>query len=777
MAIILPGTNGWGSPQEIMQQQQVANASSGMQYQIQEQIPVSSIGANPNYNNTYLQFNTQNKSFLDMHEYLKMRGIKNNAFMLLLYDPDLANINPRDPNLPFIWQQRVLRECMLNYWYFIREIVRIPDQGGSMSGVMYKLHRGNLAYNFLSLLNINIYEILPRQQFKTMSAAIRYLYLLNFGTTQSSMYFLNQSHDKSKENLQHVKNVRAMLPSYLRMDKPMGAKGFIKVPDTVEKLGHPTNWNIIKTVPSARNRINAGNLIRGKTVPLIWFDEYAFIPFNSEVYLNGVPAYKTAAMNAYRNNKPYGILITTTPGDLMTEEGADGFEFMNDCTKFNESWYDFPYSKIMGLIDANKKTNFVFIQYTYQQLGLPETWFESICKDMRYNWDRIKREILLEWNVSTPNAAFTPDQLDAIRRCVKDPIKTVLIFDKFPIDIYYHPEYFGDAPKNTPIIGVDVAGGFMKDYSAICIIDSKTTIPFATMKNNSIDPDDLAYVIEELVLRYMPNAVVNVEKNGIGAAVLKILKKSKIKDNLYYEIKDRILEERYDGIHVQKTKVKTRVYGLDSTKEKRRDLIQILRERARDHKDKFMAKELWEEFRGIEVKKDGFVGHSTQSHDDLTFAYLMAMYVWTYGQNIYQWNIEKTTLKTDDDVDEVVRDTNYVDVSKLMKLTNVEEGTEAYNATEDLKALKKASGMLFNEWYMEERKKDEEALQDILSTPVGKEAYARKYNIANPKDIRLKNNYKRNYRSFYNAIFFDEKEDEERIKKNFNFAGMFEDIR
>ena len=766
MNIITPGSPGWNTPQQITQQQNIYDIYQQQQPRVQV-----------NYNNIYYQFNTKNQSFLDMHNYLKLKGVRNNAFMLMLYDPDLANIDPRDPHLDFRWQARILRECELNYWYFLREVVRIPDQGGSLGGIPYKLHRGNLAYNFLALLNLDTFLILPRQQGKTMSACIRYLYLFNFGTTQSAIYLLNQSHEKSKENLQHIKNVRAMLPSYLRMDKPIGSRGLLKVPDRAETLGHHLNLNIIKTVPSARNKINAGNLIRGKTVPLLWFDEYAFIPFVKEVYLNGVPAYKTAAMNAKRNGKAYGILITTTPGDLMTEEGMDAFDLMQNATPFNEDWYDFSYSKIMNIVGRNKRNNFVFVQFSWEQLGLSNEWFQEICKDMLYDWDKIKREILLEWNVSTPNAAFSPEQLEAIHRAVQDPIKTILIFDKFPVDIYWYPEYFGNAPKYPPIIGVDVSGGFSKDYSAMTIIDSKTTKPFATLKDNSIDPDDLAYVIEEIVSKYMPNAVINVEKNGIGGSVVKILKKSKVRDNLYYEIKDRVLEEKFDGVHIRKQKVKTRVFGLDSSKEKRNDLIEILRERARDHKDKFVAKELWEEFRGLEVKRNGKVEHSNQSHDDLTFSYLMAMYVWTYGQDLWQWGIEKTTLKTDDDVDEEVKTDSTVNIaSKINMAVNYDEDSELYKATKELEKLKKASGTLYNVWLAQERQKDQEALQDLLSTPLGREAYARKYNIQNPDDIK-RYSYRDNYRRFYRAILSDPEMEEKKLKQNFNFENMFIGVR
>ena len=44
--------------------------------------------------NVYIDFGTQNKSFIDIHLFLKDIGIVNNAFFLVLMDPDLAGVNP-----------------------------------------------------------------------------------------------------------------------------------------------------------------------------------------------------------------------------------------------------------------------------------------------------------------------------------------------------------------------------------------------------------------------------------------------------------------------------------------------------------------------------------------------------------------------------------------------------------------------------------------------------------------------------------------------------------
>ena len=71
----------------------------------------------------YIDYNTSNKSFRDMYEFLKDIGIKNNSFFLVLLDPDLVGVNPRDPRLNRMMKTKIFQECMRNYWYFIREVI------------------------------------------------------------------------------------------------------------------------------------------------------------------------------------------------------------------------------------------------------------------------------------------------------------------------------------------------------------------------------------------------------------------------------------------------------------------------------------------------------------------------------------------------------------------------------------------------------------------------------------------------------------------------------
>lgn len=408
-----------------------------VQYAVQERV-------------VYYHHSTSNKSFVDMSNYLKDRGVRNHEFMLLLLDPDLARINPRDPNLPGVMKSKVLRECLYNPWYFLREICRIPDDGNA-NGVPFKLHRGNMAMLFCLMMNLNTSVILPRQTGKTQSALAWYMYLFNFGTNNAEMSFLNKKFEDSKLNLNRIKAIRDLLPSYLKMDQmyaPDGSK--LKGKNSVETMQHPINGNRIRTVPSARDVTSAASLMRGRTTSIIYIDEWAFIKHNKVIYLNMVPAWNTAARNAKANNKPFGMLITTTPGIMTTDEGMYAFNNREMATKFSEHWYDMTRGQIMDIVASNSNSNFVHIEYTYQQLGYTEEWFRELCINMQKNWPEIRREVLLEWSNATENSPFTKEDLDTIRGLLRAPISSFMLFNKYTI--YVYEKILSN--KYPPLIGV-----------------------------------------------------------------------------------------------------------------------------------------------------------------------------------------------------------------------------------------------------------------------------------------------------------------------------------
>lgn len=465
----------------------------------------------------YLQYETTNQSFIDMHYYLKQKGIKNNAFFLALYDRGLAGVDPRDPTLSKEMKIRVTRECRANYWYFLREVVRIPVQGGVVgSGIRYKLHRGNLAMNFLFVLNYNMFVELPRQNYKTTSALCRYLWVFLFGSSNSEIMFIHKDHSGSKNNLRQLKELREALPSYLQMNQVMTVDGKkLKVPNRVEFIKHPINNNKITTFASARSKDYANNLGRGCTMPLQYYDEFAFMMYNKIVYSAAMPAYSTASANARNNKAPYGILITTTPGDLLTDQGAFAYEVRNNATPWNELYYDLTYQQLEELRLSNTHSPFFMISYSYQQLGRDQNYFRQMVVDLLRDWEAVRREVLLVWAKVATNCPFKQEDLDVIKEFCKEPIKTILFgrCQQYQLLVYEDIDIRYNSP---PIMGVDVAGAMYQDSSAITIIDSRTTRVSATLNCNYMPSDDLADVIFNIVTNFIPTCIINIERNGVA---------------------------------------------------------------------------------------------------------------------------------------------------------------------------------------------------------------------------------------------------------------------
>lgn len=700
-------------------------------------------GVNNNYvpqqnNNTYVQqprttiytqYSTKNQSFLMMHQYLQSMGIRKNDFMLSLLDPDLDGVNPYDPALNLVYKHKVFRECITNYWYFLREVVRLPSP--KPGGDMYELNRGNMAYNWCSVHNLNVFFEMPRQLGKTTAVDVRYLYIYNFGATNSKLAILHKNMGGSKDNLDQIRTIRDMLPEYLRFKEFIDTNGkIVRGKNNTTELVNPCNHNNIKTFASATNKTKAASILRGKTLHNIWFDEFGFIPYNDTVYMNGAPAFNTASNIARQNNVPYGITITTTPGFMATDEGKYAYDVKELATRFSELWYDFDETALRTMLSANVKSNFVYIKYNYQELGKSEEWFESLCKLLNYSWKDIRREVLLEWSTSNENSPFDPDDLEVIRTLLYQPIAETNLLGKYTFKTYL------TAMTNVypPIIGVDVAAGYKKDSSCITVIDSLTTKPIGVLNCNYISTTDLALCIKEIV-SWMPNAIVNVERNGVGQGVISALIKMGLKKNLYYEIKDRTIEERQDGVHSYKHKVRVKEYGLNSTAAIRKKLIDILMERVQNHKDKIICDIIYNELLGMEVKKNGKVEHSVNTHDDQIFSMLMALYVWYEGVNLAErYGIHKTSIKTDDDIDEAcdVYESDTVEIVGEFDSMDDDLRNDIYR---DLQFAIAAGGTPLNDYLEKQRQEEERIFNKLLQTPLGEKAYREKYSI--PDDIPI----------------------------------------
>ena len=215
----------------------------------------------------YYDTTTKNVSFIKTCNILKDLGIKNYKFPLTLYDPLLKGVDPYDPEISEEMKARVLLEIRKNYWYFIREVVRIPVPGGFNT---YGLHRGNTALSWCLINNINCIIEMPRQNGKSVCVYIYYLWLYNFATLNSDLMVMNKKFEDARMNLKRIKEAREALPLYLQLEDPNDR-------NNTEVLESAISKNKLTTKPAASNEVAADGLGRGCTQPCQWLPNTSYI--------------------------------------------------------------------------------------------------------------------------------------------------------------------------------------------------------------------------------------------------------------------------------------------------------------------------------------------------------------------------------------------------------------------------------------------------------------------------------------------------------------------
>ena len=152
------------------------------------------------------------------------------------------------------------------------------------------------------------------------------------------------------------------------------------------------------------------------------------------------------------------------------------------------------------------------------------------------------------------------------------------------------------------------------------------------------------------------------------------------------------------------------------------------------HKDKFISPTIYQELRGLEIKRNGKVEHSDNTHDDQIFSYLMAIYVWYDGKNLREiYGVDKGAIKTEDDVDDVLEmesANDSVDITNQLAAVNRTPDSAEDKLDAQLAEMKKAQGILFTDFIKKQRKEELAQLAELLKNPANRQAYANKYKIS-----------------------------------------------
>ena len=617
----------------------------------------------------YLDLDTKNVSALKMAVLLDSLGVSNFFFLAVNNKKLLTKngIDPYDPDLSREEQYMVFRECAENRWYFFREVFRVSEAGASTEvggGTQFQFNRGNLAYLWANSLNLSTYLIMPRQTGKTWAAIADCTWNHQFIRGSNILHF-NKNQSDANMNLRRVRDAIQMLPLYMQHSNPdlidPSEKRRIK---NNEKTIRNTINATIEAMSSAGNEAKADSMARGKTAAKIWWDEIAFIFFNEAMYGASTPAYEKAREIAEKNGIPYGISITTTPGDLATPHGEFAHRMMESAIPFQEEMYDWKRKKLYDIIyNTPDKTGFIFIQFSHLQLGETDDWYLERAKKMA-NPIKARREYLLEWINSNGNSPFDPDDIEVIGDLAgqrKLGVEILKINKYFNLMVY--SEYHGKKPV---LIGVDVSGGLGRDSSAITVINPENLLPMAFFRSNMIPSDQLKKLIVTLVTKRYPNCVLTIENNSVGTPLINELRDTPVGRVLYRERKKKEIDQGPNN--ATKKRVRDVVeYGHNTNTTSRAQMMEMLESIVHNSPTHVGFPELYDEIRYMELRH-GRIDHSSSTHDDCTMSYLGALWVVRYGKGLRGKGIYYNINEGDDDGSSLYDYTSTLNAAKRLVL-------------------------------------------------------------------------------------------------------------
>lgn len=581
---------------------------------------------------------TSNRSFLQVAKDLKTAGVKNWYFMLEIKDPSLINVDPyavdKEGRTTCTKDQisRITLECVNNIWYYLREIARIPS-AGSQSGVPYIANRGNIAQTWCLLHGIDSWLCLTRQQGKTKSALSAQTWAYSFGTSHSTFIFINKDGDNAKQNLRDFSDMISCLPEYLRYESIMDEDG--KVTKTIKnatRMVHPVTKNQILVRAKATSYESALGMGRGLTAPILHFDEAEFTNYIDVIVENSVSTFETASRKSMEAGSIYGRIFTSTPGDIDTDAGHRAEQLLAKTAKWSEDFYDMDINEIKQRLRADNKMGVAYIEYSYRQIGLTDTWFRDIAAKIG-NPITVRREILLQRLRGSSLSPYARDDIDKIIDLAKQPIKTIMLRKYYELDVYE------ELNRAIPyLVGIDCSTGSNNDANAMTVVNPYTQNVVAEFECSYVGEPEYIEVIKELVTKHIPRAILCIERNHVGDAIIAFLLQSPIAGRLYYDKYKELAEEKMKDLETTKSILQAQAqlktyYGVFTQGKSRETMFTILANRIKDHKDQFVGQKVTRDISKL-VQKGGKIQAASGFHDDNVMSYLIAMFVLFYGNNL-----------------------------------------------------------------------------------------------------------------------------------------------
>ena len=386
-----------------------------------------------------------------------------------------------------------------------------------------------------------------RQSGKSISTCA---YLLHYAIFNSEKFvaILANKAATAKEMLSRITLMLENLPFFLQPGCKVLNKGSIEFSNNTRMEAHATS----------------SSSIRGKSVSLLYLDEFAFVENDVEFYTSTYPVVSSG--------KTSRVIITSTAngiGNMFHKIYEGAVQGTNEYHPCRVDWWDVP--------------------------GRDEKWKEQTISNT--SQDQFEQEFGNSFGRGTGRTLISPTQLLALRAI--NPVEV-----KGGTHIYTRPKEL-----HNYVMTIDTAKGRGQDYSVFSVIDV-TEIPFkqvACFRDNMISPLLFPDFIYKMA-KWYNDAYLIVESNDQGSLVWRALR---------YEFE-------YENMYVGKVANGT-TFGLEQTRKTKRIGCSNLKDLIEEGKLEVVDAETIRELGTFEAKGSSY--EATQgNHDDLVMSLVMFGY-------------------------------------------------------------------------------------------------------------------------------------------------------
>lgn len=349
------------------------------------------------YPNAIVDTETPNKTFLEYAIKLKDFGIRNHAWPLALLNPRLQGVDPLSPDLTHEEIAMITVEAKLNPIYILREILRAPPKAGTIP-VQFRANRSNMSLFWLFFNHVTVILIQIRQTGKSFGFESLMSILLNTRCVNTEINLLTRSSGLKAETMERLKDIIDGYPDYLKQRK----KNDVANSDII-RISNLNNR--FKAHLSSSSPKDARKVGRGFSSAVFGSDEPVFTPNIAEALPAALQTGNAAREMARAAGEPYGVILTTTTGELDNKDAIYVYNLVQRMAPWTERFLDCEDEDelrrvVMKASSGKPKLFAVNCTFNHRQLGYTDEWLMDKIRDNLATADTrgtIRQDLFNEW--------------------------------------------------------------------------------------------------------------------------------------------------------------------------------------------------------------------------------------------------------------------------------------------------------------------------------------------------------------------------------------------